>query len=187
MADIFLSYCSEDRDRVEPLVRAFEAAGWSVWSERKTPVDKPLDAETKRELESAKCVVVVWSTTSIVSKSVRKEASSGKLRGIIAPVRIDAVDPPIGFRRLKFADLVGVTDYSTNTVFQHLLESVGRMIARGSRPPAPLPPPPPAPVPDYQPQNSSPAIEPQPDEPIKDGAPIVMLIGALVAIRANAL
>ncbi|MCZ6871640.1 MAG: TIR domain-containing protein [Gammaproteobacteria bacterium] len=31
MADIFLSYASEDRERVRPLVAALETGGFSVW------------------------------------------------------------------------------------------------------------------------------------------------------------
>ena len=34
MADVFLSYASEDRTRIEPLVRALEAGGLTVWWDR---------------------------------------------------------------------------------------------------------------------------------------------------------
>ncbi len=34
MADIFLSYASEDRERVIPLVEALQADGFSVWWDR---------------------------------------------------------------------------------------------------------------------------------------------------------
>ena len=36
MADVFLSYSSKDKDRVQPLVRALEREGWTVWWDRKT-------------------------------------------------------------------------------------------------------------------------------------------------------
>ena len=31
MADVFVSYDSDDRDRVAPLIQAIEGAGFSVW------------------------------------------------------------------------------------------------------------------------------------------------------------
>ena len=34
MADIFVSYASEDRDRILLLVEALESQGWSVWWDR---------------------------------------------------------------------------------------------------------------------------------------------------------
>ena len=34
MADIFLSYASEDRERIEPLVTILEAVGWTLWWDR---------------------------------------------------------------------------------------------------------------------------------------------------------
>ena len=34
MADIFVSYASDDRDRVQSLVEALEAEGWTVWWDR---------------------------------------------------------------------------------------------------------------------------------------------------------
>ncbi len=34
MADVFLSYASQDRERIVPLVKALEADGLSVWWDR---------------------------------------------------------------------------------------------------------------------------------------------------------
>jgi hypothetical protein len=31
MADIFISYASEDRERIIPIVKALEGEGWSVF------------------------------------------------------------------------------------------------------------------------------------------------------------
>jgi len=40
MSDIFLSYASEDRDRVEPLAKALEDKGWPAWWDRRIPAGK---------------------------------------------------------------------------------------------------------------------------------------------------
>jgi hypothetical protein len=40
MSDIFISYSSEDRDRVLPLVNALEKTGWSVFWDRDIPTGR---------------------------------------------------------------------------------------------------------------------------------------------------
>ena len=105
MADIFVSYKSEERDRVEPLVRFLEHQGWSVFWDRKTPPGKDWDTWIGQNLTDAKCVVVVWTEQSKVSPWIREEANYGKGRGILLPVKLDAVEPPFGFTLIQAADL----------------------------------------------------------------------------------
>jgi hypothetical protein len=50
---------------------------------------------------------VVWSAASVGRDFVLDEADEGKRRGVLVPVRIDDVEPPLGFRQLQHADLVG--------------------------------------------------------------------------------
>lgn len=58
-------------------------------------------------LDAASAVVVIWSETSVTKDFVKDEADAGNRRGVLVPSRIDAVDPPLGFRQLQYADLVG--------------------------------------------------------------------------------
>ena len=105
MADVFISYATEDRDRVKPVVKAIERAGFSVWWDRRISLGSSFDREIERELDSAKCVVVVWSTHSVDSDWVRNEAQEGLDRGILVPLLIDDVKPPLAFRRAQTAVL----------------------------------------------------------------------------------
>ena len=43
MSDIFISYANADRSRTEPLAKALEAQGWSVWWDRAIPPGKTFD------------------------------------------------------------------------------------------------------------------------------------------------
>lgn len=110
MADIFVSYASEDRDRVRPLVEAFEAEGLTVWWDTRIDLGSSFDREIERQLNDAACVVVVWSKASIDSDWVREEAADGLERGILLPVLIDDCRSPLGFRRAQTASLISWPD-----------------------------------------------------------------------------
>lgn len=43
MADIFISYASEDRGRAEILAIKLQEQGWSVWWDRDLPFGRPFD------------------------------------------------------------------------------------------------------------------------------------------------
>ena len=53
MADIFLSYASEDRDRVRPLVESLEEHGWSVWWDREIHAGPRFDQVIEEEIDKA--------------------------------------------------------------------------------------------------------------------------------------
>ena len=74
MADVFISYASEDRDRVKPFIEALEDAGFSVWWDRRIGLGASFDKAIEVELNAAKAVVVVWSYSSVESDWVRNEA-----------------------------------------------------------------------------------------------------------------
>lgn len=61
MADIFFSYASEDRECLEPLVLALEAAGWNVWWDREIPAGPRFDQVIQEEIANASCVMMAWS------------------------------------------------------------------------------------------------------------------------------
>ena len=105
MSDVFVSYSSQDRARVVPLVQALERRGWTVWWDRKIDAGTAFDREIEAAIDEAKCIVVVWSESSVQSDWVRSEASEGLNRGILAPVAIDPVRPPLAFRLTQTVDL----------------------------------------------------------------------------------
>jgi len=106
MADIFVSYASEDLERVKPLVTALENHGWSVWWDRELVAGPRFDQEIENAIREASCIVVAWSQYSIKSGWVRDEASEGMERNILLPICIDDVRPPMGFRSAQTANLL---------------------------------------------------------------------------------
>jgi len=127
MADIFLSYDSEDRDRITPLVDALKAEGWSVWWDRELFAGPSFGEKIQDALDEAKCVVVAWSENSIKSPWCRDEAQEGLQRGALVPLRLDDVRPPLGFRSSQTASLIGWPDQrlELDSVFAGIREVVG--------------------------------------------------------------
>lgn len=104
MADIFISYASEDRARVRPLAEALLARGFNIWWDRSLAAGQDYTAIIERELKSAKAVIVVWTQGSAHSTFVRDEAGRARDEGRLVPVLLDRVDIPLGFGSFQAED-----------------------------------------------------------------------------------
>ncbi len=124
MADVFISYANEDRERVRKLASSLESRGWSVWWDRKIIAGQTFDQVIEHEIETAKSVVVLWSDHSITSEWVKNEATVASERGVLVPALIDRVKPPLEFRRKQTADLVGWEGDPLREGFQALCDGV---------------------------------------------------------------
>lgn len=124
MADIFLSYATEDKDRIMPLIRELERQGFSVWWDRRIPVGKTFDLIIEEALDAAKCVVVIWSIDSVRSEWVKNEAYEGIERQILIPVLIDDVRIPLTFRRIQAARLIGQHGETSHPEIELLMGSI---------------------------------------------------------------
>jgi WD40 repeat protein len=105
MADIFISYSSADRARVQPIAQALEQRGWDVWWDREIPLGRPYNEIIPEELDKARCVLVLWSKQSAQSNWVYEEAAKGRDRKILIPALLEATEIPMGFGLLQAADL----------------------------------------------------------------------------------
>ena len=122
MNDIFISYDSEDRERILPLVSALEKSGWSLFWDRTIPTGKTWRVFIGTEIESCRAMIVVWSQTSVKSDWVQDEADEARRRRVLFPVSIDKVAPPFGFRSIQAANLIGWNGSETASPFQQLVQ-----------------------------------------------------------------
>jgi TolB-like protein len=128
LAQVFVSYDSDDRERIVPLVEALQRADLSVWWDRRIDAGASFDLIIERELDSAQCVVVAWSTHSVASEWVRNEATEAAERRVLVPLLIDAVKPPLAFRRLQTIDLVGWPQHQDGDQLERLIAEVCRLV-----------------------------------------------------------
>ena len=104
VAQVFLSYSRDDLDRVRPLVTALEAEGLTVWWDRELNPGESFAETIDREIQEAKCVVVIWSENSVKSQWVKNEALEGMDRSVLVPLVLDEIRIPVAFKQLQGAD-----------------------------------------------------------------------------------
>lgn len=133
MADIFLSYAREDIASARRIAEMLESSGWSVWWDRRIPPGQDFTAYIQRQLDEARCIVVLWSKASVASHFVRDEATEGLKGGRLVPTLLETVTQPLGFRQIQAADLANWTGDASHEEFSQLVESISVIAPRKSR------------------------------------------------------
>lgn len=125
-AQVFLSYKSEDRARLKPLVEALQAEGFSVWWDAHIGGGSNWREAIEQNLEAAGCVIVAWTKRSVGAEGefVRDEAARARRRGAYLPIRLDDVDPPLGFGEVQVLSLKGWKGDPADAKFRALAEAV---------------------------------------------------------------
>lgn len=128
MSDIFISYASEDRPKVQALAEVLESLGWSVWWDRAIPVGTQFDKVIEEELVAAKCVVVIWSKASVASQWVRAEAGEALKREVLIPAIFGDVEIPLVFRQVQAARLTGWSGDPSHPGFEKVVKAISRIV-----------------------------------------------------------
>ena len=90
---VFLSYASADRERARRLAEAMQGKGYQVWWDRECP-GQTFDDVIEEALNTATCVVVLWSSASVKSNWVKTEAAERPAARFWSPLS----SMPSGFR-----------------------------------------------------------------------------------------
>jgi hypothetical protein len=138
VSDVLVSSMPEDEPRVAPLVAGLRAANFSVWCEAELAGGEHRPSSLAAELAATQCVVVVWTAAAVGTTGalVQDIAARARERGVLLPVRLDRVDPPLGFGQVRTLDLAGWNGKPRHKRFKALVAAVRARFAG-----APLPPP----------------------------------------------
>ena len=129
MADIFISYGREDRDHADRVAAVLERQGWSVWWDRKVLGGDTFERTIERAMDDARCIIVLWSASSVESGWVKDEAAEGARRKILVPVLIGDVEIPLGFRQIHAVALDASGDVDSPACID-LVASVEQVLRR---------------------------------------------------------
>ena len=105
-----------------------EDMGWSVWWDQVIPAGETWASYIKQQLDEARSVVVLWSSNSVESEWVAKEARYGAKKKILVPARIEAVEPPLEFEEFQAANLVG-WDGGQSDAFKQFVSGITRRVS----------------------------------------------------------
>ena len=128
MSDIFISYAREDQPRAEMLAQFLGGRGWSIFWDRTIPIGKTWRETIGSELDDARCVIVLWSKISIKSGWVQDEADEAKRRGVLVPILIENVQPPMGFRSIQAAHLENWDGTQSTQALGRLVADIAALI-----------------------------------------------------------
>ena len=134
MADVFVSYRSSRRPAIEHLARVLELNGYTVWFDHALVAGEAFAPPIERELRAAPAAIVTWCSLSVQSDWVREEASLAKRLKTIIPVRLERVEPPLGFATLHTLDLSRWDGAPRSHVIDRLLLEVARLVGREPAP-----------------------------------------------------
>lgn len=130
MADVFISYSRDDRDRCVAIREALDALNVSVWFDAGIGAGSSFDREIEREIEAAKTLLVLWSATSSESDWVRNEARTGKERGGLIAVQLEPCQLPLEFRSVQAEVLPAGAEGTDNPVWLGILARIGELLGR---------------------------------------------------------
>jgi TolB-like protein/tetratricopeptide (TPR) repeat protein len=140
---IFVSYSRADQARALPIIQLLQQAGFNTWWDGLLEGGERFSHTTEDALYRAKAVVVLWSKTSVQSHWVHDEATRGRDRGILVPLSLDGVEPPLGFGQFQVIDLSRAKMSAKDDAVQRMLRKVealhGTDSVQSYRPPPALP------------------------------------------------
>jgi queuine/archaeosine tRNA-ribosyltransferase len=134
LADIAIIYAHEDRETTARLEQAFSEFGWSVWWDNHLSGES-FPIEIQQQIKSAKCVVVVWSASSVERHWVLEEARFAKESARpLLQIRIDSAVIPIGFGQDEVIDLSNWRGAQKDSQFSRLLSKLSATVGAPLRP-----------------------------------------------------
>lgn len=134
---VFLSYARPDRAQARRVAAALQDAGFTVWWDELIEGGASFASTIAEALDKADAVVVMWSQSSAESDWVRDEASQGRDRHRLVPLRLDGTRPPLGFRQYQSIDLSKWHGRANAPQFQAVVRAIHAAVGRPAGPAKP--------------------------------------------------
>lgn len=125
---VFLAYSRRDLDLARRFVGLLEAEGFTVWWDvGLLPIGVAFEEGIFSAIGDAACVIVLWTSTSIQSEWVLREAEFAQRERKLLPVLMEPVELPRQFSRIQAADLSGGAERG-NPAFRRLIAAARTLV-----------------------------------------------------------
>src|SRR5262249_32719104 len=105
-----------------------QSEGWSVWWDRQLRGGDYYDDVIQRQLNEVRCVIVMWSASSVQSQYVKAEAAYAQNQNKLIPVRIDNATLPIRFQLVHTRSLDGWDGSKDFSEVRRLAEDIAAIL-----------------------------------------------------------
>ncbi|MES1156343.1 MAG: TIR domain-containing protein [Alphaproteobacteria bacterium] len=129
MTDVFVSYKREERDKVEPLVKALESLGLDVWYDYEIVAGDQFERVISERLNNARAVVVCWSKAAAESEWVQAEADKARASEKFASVLLEPCEVPMPYNVLHWADLTTWSGTLPHEGFRQLVNKLAALVS----------------------------------------------------------
>lgn len=135
MAEVFISYKRDQRERVKAIEDLLRNEGISVWFDANLEVgsDQGFDAEIEREVTSAYCVLACWTPAAVQSVYVRAEAKKGLDRDVLVPLVLQQCTLPVPFNAVDAVDLTSWQANKDDAAWLRTLAKIRQKVEAGRR------------------------------------------------------
>lgn len=136
MSDVFISYASASRAVAAQLATAVERLGYSVWWDSALLPHDQYGQMIERQLEAAKCVIVLWSDDARESRWVLSEANRALGEGKLIQGNLSDRLPPLPFDQIQVVRLDDWKGDDDHSGWMRIAASVNHLA--GGKAPSPL-------------------------------------------------
>lgn len=136
MSDVFISYASSSRAVAARLAEGVERLGYKVWWDTELLPHDQYGQMIERQLEAAKCVIVLWSDDARESRWVLSEANRALGESKLIQGNLSNRLPPLPFDQIQVVDLEGWKGEDDHPGWARIAASVHHLA--GGKPLSPL-------------------------------------------------
>src|SRR5690349_21710882 len=131
MSDIFISYARSTAAKAQAIGEALRGLGYGVWRDDEIPAHRAYTDVIRERLDSAKAVLVIWSSEAASSEWVRSEAERARSERKLVQLSVDRSPLPMPFDQIQCADLMGWTGDLDAPGWKKVVGSLAELVSRG--------------------------------------------------------
>ena len=129
MSHVFISHAGSTIALTHRIADRLHALGYEVWWDDELPVHQPFGRVLQERLDTAKAILVIWSSDAVDSDYVRGEAEAGRSARKLVQISIDGTVPPLPFNQTQYADLNGWDGTTDVTGWRKVIASIAELVA----------------------------------------------------------